>query len=260
FNEILKNGGTRYFDDKEKQNIENGVYTDWIDVLLQNGIQSNHNVSLSGGNESSRHFFSAGYLKEEGNVPAEEFIRFTLKSNIEGKINSWIKAGTSTYASYGVQDQGSNEALRGAYRLRPTGDAYDESGELLFWPTTSDSQTPNPLFDPLNVKDETRNFRVFGNLFLEVKLLEGLSFRSTISPYFASIRNGNFAGMYSKANTGTRNGRGGYSNQLNFSYTLDNVLSYNKTVKSHSFSGVLANSVVSSRGEGASQDVLDLPY
>src|SRR5690606_6870432 len=105
FNEILKNGGTRYLDDKEKQNIENGAYTDWVDLLLQNGIQSNHNVSLSGGNESSRHFFSAGYLKEEGNVPAEEFTRFTLKSNIEGKINNWIKAGTSTYASYGVQDE-----------------------------------------------------------------------------------------------------------------------------------------------------------
>ncbi|PPL01670.1 TonB-linked outer membrane protein, SusC/RagA family [Parapedobacter indicus] len=260
FNEILKNGGTRYFDDKEKQNIENGVYTDWIDLLLQNGMQSSHNISLSGGNESSRHFFSAGYLKEEGNVPAEEFSRFTLKSNIDGKINSWINAGTSTYVSYGIQDQGSNEALRGAYRLRPTGDAYDENGELLFWPTTSDSQTPNPLFDPLNVKNETRNFRVFGNLFVEVNLLDGLSFRSTISPYFESVRSGNFAGKYSKANTGTRNGSGGYSNQLNFSYTLDNVLSYNKSVKSHSFGGILANSIVSSRGEGAAQDVLDLPY
>ncbi|MFB2119111.1 TonB-dependent receptor [Parapedobacter sp. 2B3] len=260
FNEILKNGGNRYFDEKEQQNIANGTYTDWIDLLLQNGMQSSHNVSLSGGGENSRHFFSAGYLKEEGNVPAEEFSRFTLKSNIEGKINSWINAGTSTYVSYGVQDQGSNEALRSAYRLRPTGDAYDENGELLFWPTTSDSQTPNALFDPLNVKNETRNFRVFGNLFVELNLLDGLSFRSTISPYFASVRDGNFAGKYSKANTGTRNGSGGYSNQLNFSYTLDNVLSYNKTVNAHSFSGVLANSVVSSRGEGAAQDVLDLPY
>ena len=260
FNEILKNGGTRYLDDKEKQNIENGVYTDWIDLLLQNGIQSNHNVSLSGGNESSRHFFSAGYLKEEGNVPAEEFTRFTLKSNIEGKINNWIKAGTSTYASYGVQDEGSNEALRGAYRLRPTGDAYDENGELQFWPTTSDSQTPNPLFDPLNVKNETRRVRVFGNLFVEVNLLDGLSFRSTISPYFENIRRGNFAGKYSKRNTGTRNGDAGYTNEQNFSYTLDNVLSYNKTVSSHAFSGLLANSIVSFRGEGASQNVLDLPY
>src|SRR5690606_22008568 len=183
-----------------------------------------------------------------------------LKSNIEGKINNWIKAGTSTYASYGVQDEGSNEALRGAYRLRPTGDAYDENGELQFWPTTSDSQTPNPLFDPLNVKNETRRVRVFGNLFVEVNLLDGLSFRSTISPYFENIRRGNFAGKYSKRNTGTRNGDAGYTNEQNFSYTLDNVLSYNKTVSSHAFSGLLANSIVSFRGEGASQNVLDLPY
>lgn len=260
FNEVIKNGGNRYFDEKEQQNIASGTYTDWIDLLLQNGMQSSHNVSLSGGGENSRHFFSAGYLKEEGNVPAEEFSRLTLKANIDGDINNWINAGTSTYISYSVQDQGSNEALRSAYRLRPTGDAYDENGELLFWPTTSDSQTPNALFDPLNVKNEFRNFRVFGNLFVELNLLEGLSFRSTISPYLESIRNGNFAGKYSKANTGTRNGSGGYSNELNFSYTIDNVLSYNHAVKSHSFSGVLANSIVVNRNEGAEQNVLDLPF
>src|SRR5690606_22301475 len=260
FNEILKNGGNRYFDEKEQQNIADGTYTDWVDLLLQNGMQSSHNVSLSGGGENSRHFFSAGYLKEEGNVPAEEFSRLTLKANIDGKINNWINAGTSTYVSYSIQDQGSNEALRSAYRLRPTGDAYDEAGELLFWPTTSDSQTPNALFDPLNVKNEFRNFRVFGNLFIALDLLEGLTFRSTISPYLESIRNGTFAGKYSKANTGTRNGRSGYNNQLNFSYTLDNVLSYDRTAKFHSFSGVLANSIVVNRNEGASQNVLDLPF
>ncbi len=260
FNEIAKNGGTRFFDEKEQQNIANGTYTDWIDLLLQDGMQTSHNVSLSGGGENSKHFFSAGYLSEEGNVPAEKFNRLTLKANIDGKINKWINAGTSTYVSYSVQDQGSNEALRSAYRLRPTGDAYDQHGELLFWPTTSDSQTPNALFDPLNVKNEFRNFRVFGNLFLELKLLEGLSFRSTVAPYLESIRNGTFAGRYSKANTGTRNGSGGYSNDLNLSYTLDNVLSYNNTYKSHTFGGILANSVVVNRNEGAAQNVLDLPF
>src|SRR5690606_32997513 len=223
----------------------------------QDGMQTSHNISLSGGGENSRHFFSAGYLKEDGNVPSEAFSRLTLKANIDGKINNWINAGTSTYVSYSVQDQGSNEALRSAYRLRPTGDAYDENGDLLFWPTTSDSQTRNALFDPLNVKNEFRNFRVFGNLFVELSLLDELWFRSTISPYLVSIRNGTFDRKYQKANTGTRKGRGGYSNQLNFSYTLDNVLSYNRTAKSHSFSGVLANSIVVNRNEGASQNVLD---
>lgn len=258
--ESVKNGSNRYFDDKEKENIANGTYTDWIDLLLQNGMQSSHNLSLSGGNESTRHFLSAGYLGEEGNVPAENFKRLTLKANIDGKITNWIKAGTSSYVSYSLQDQGSNEALRSAYRLRPTGDAYDENGELLFWPTTSDSQTPNALFDPIHVKDETRNFRVLGNLFVELNPLEGLTFRSALAPYIESVRRGNYAGRYSKANTGTRNGRGGYSTDFNIAYTLDNMLSYNKTSGAHAFSGLVANSIVVNRNEGAAQNVLDLPY
>lgn len=259
-NEAIKNGSSRTFDTKEQENIANGTYTDWIDLLLQNGVQTSHNVSLSGGGENSTHFFSAGYLSEEGNVPEEKFERLTLKANVDGRINDWIKTGVSTYFSYSLQDQGSNEALRGAYRVRPTGNAYDENGELLFWPTTSDSQTPNPLFDPKNVKNEFRNFRVFGNVFLEINPLKNLRFRTVFSPFIESVRNGQFTGKFSKANTGTRNGRASYSNRLNISYTLDNILSYDKTTKDHAFNGILANSLVVNRNEGASQSLLDLPF
>ncbi|MFC4870851.1 SusC/RagA family TonB-linked outer membrane protein [Negadavirga shengliensis] len=260
FDESVKNGSGRFLDEKEQQNVANGTYTDWIELLLKNGLQTNHNISLSGGNENTRHFFSAGYLSEEGNVPEEKFERFNLKANIDANINNWIKAGVSTYFSYSLQDQGSNEALRSAYRLRPTGDAYDENGELLFWPTTSDSQTPNALFDPPNVKNEFRNFRLFGNIYLELMPLEGLSFKTVFAPYLESIRNGTFTGRYSKANTGNRNGRADYRSQLNMSYTLDNILSYNKTTGNHSFNGILANSVVVNRNEGAEQNVMELPF
>src|SRR5690606_32291194 len=167
---------------------------------------TSHNVALSGGNENTTHFFSAGYLSEEGNVPEEKFERFTLKANINGKINKWIRTGMSTYFSYSLQDQGSNEALRGAYRVRPTGDAFDENGELQFWPTTSDSQTPNPLFDPKNVKDEYRKFRVFGNFFLELTPVKNFSFKTVLSPFIETARRGTFAGKYSKAGRGNANG------------------------------------------------------
>lgn len=260
FNEAVKNGANRYFDSKEQQNIVEGKYTDWIDLLLQNGIQTSHNIAMSGGNENTTHFFSAGYLSEEGNVPEEKFQRFSLKANVDGKVNNWIKAGISTYFSYSLQDQGSNEALRSAYRVRPTGDAYDANGELQFWPTTSDSQTPNPLFDPKNVKNEFRNYRLFGNLFLELNPVKGLSFRSVISPFIESVRNGQFTGKFSKANTGTRNGKAAYVNDLRISYTLDNILSYNSTKGDHAFNGILANSIVVNRNEGSSQKVLDLPF
>lgn len=260
FEEAVKNGSSRKMDAKERENIANGKYTDWVDLLLQNGMQTSHNVALSGGNENTKHFFSAGYLSEEGNVPEEKFERFTLKANIDGKINKWIRTGISTYFSYSLQDQGSNEALRGAYRVRPTGDAFDENGELQFWPTTSDSQTPNPLFDPKNVKDEYRKFRVFGNFFLELTPVRNFSFKTVLSPFIESARRGTFAGKYSKAGRGNTNGRATYDTDLRISYTLDNIFSYDNNFGDHAFSGILANSVVVNRNEGASQSLQDLPY
>lgn len=258
--EAIKNGSNRYFDAKELENIANNKYTDWIDLLLEDGFQTSHNVSLSGGNENSTYFFSGGYLSEEGNVPGEKFERFTLKANVDGKVNDWIKAGVSTYFSYSLQDQGSNEALRGAYRVRPTGDAFDENGELLFWPTTSDSQTPNPLFDPKNVKDEYRNYRLFGNVYLELNPVKNLKFRTVFSPYIETIRNGKFAGRMSKANTGTQNPNARYITDFRLSYTLDNILSYDLNQGDHAFTGILGNSIVVNRNEGASQEVRNLPF
>src|SRR3546814_1429618 len=53
----------------------------------------------------------------------------------------------------------------------------------------------------------------------------------------SSDLNGQFTGKFSKANTGTRNGKAAYVNDLRISYTLDNILSYNSTKGSHAFNG-----------------------
>jgi TonB-linked SusC/RagA family outer membrane protein len=47
----------------------NDVDVDWQDLLYRTGIQNNQNVGLSGGTESGRYNFNAGYYKEQGVIP-----------------------------------------------------------------------------------------------------------------------------------------------------------------------------------------------
>lgn len=68
--------------------------TDWYHVLYTdiNPMQQ-HNVSISGGTDKARYFFSAGYENKQGmfKVRPEQYDRFNLRSKTDFKINDWLE-------------------------------------------------------------------------------------------------------------------------------------------------------------------------
>lgn len=260
YEEASKNYTLKMLDNREKANIANGTYTDWIDNVMQNGLQTNHNISLSGGNEKETHLFSIGYIRENGNVEKQNYERYSLKANVDGKLGHGFKAGASSYFAYSVRNDGSAEALRSAYRIRPTGNMNDEEGNRQFWPTTSDSQVPNPWYDVQNQKGETRSIYFLGNIYLGYDLSKELNFRTTFSPNVRYDRLGRFTGTMTKAKVGSNAPEAEIDNALNMSYTWDNMVNYNKTINKHSFGATAVHSIVYNRDEGSNMLVDKLPF
>jgi len=141
----------------ETANIDAGKTTNWGDLITHNGLQSSHNLSLSGGNDKTTYRFSAGYLNEEGNVKYTGYKRYNLNAGLDGKLGEHVKVGFTSYVTYSDQNWGSQESLRGAYRARPTGTPYykdltnpsqnadiDVNG-LAIWMGINDKQVPNPI-------------------------------------------------------------------------------------------------------------------
>jgi TonB-linked SusC/RagA family outer membrane protein len=63
---------------------------DYQDEIFQKGLGTDNYISLSGGSESTKYYFSGGYYKNEGIIKNTDFRRFNFKARIEQTINKYI--------------------------------------------------------------------------------------------------------------------------------------------------------------------------
>lgn len=257
----------------ELANVQAGKSTDWVNQVTDPSLQTSHVVALSGGNENTTHYFSAGYLSEKGNLLETAYERFSLKGSIDSKLSDVVKVGFSTYYTYSIKNVGSGETLRGAYRVRPTGSVYfkdlvnpsetndkDVNG-YSFWMGIKDTQVQNPILEGMrkNYQDESRVSSFLGNGFIELTPIKGLSLKSSLS---ASVFN-NRSGIYAGADTKGRLNKlatasNGYN--MNSSYTWDNIANYKLKTGLHDFNITGAQSLLKERFESSGTNVEDLPY
>lgn len=271
---IMDGGSTRAFTTTEVENYEAGRSVDWIDLVTSPSLQTNHSISVGGGSEKTTYHFSGGYLNEGGSLLNTKYERYNIKGSMDSKLNDLIKVGFTAYYTYGVQNLGSNEALRSAYRARPTGVVYfdeilnpaenqdlDWNG-LAVWMAINDKQVPNPILDvqPENFQDETRTSNFYGNAYVEITPLKGLSFRSSLSTGIEDMRFGQFRGTFTKWGVASRLPMAIRNTGQLTNWTLDNILSYTKSFGDHNLTVTGVQSAFQERYETMNSQVENLPY
>jgi TonB-linked SusC/RagA family outer membrane protein len=67
---------------------------DWYDIIVRpNAPQNQHNLNITGGNESVSYFTSVGYLNQDGQYRSNlRFERYNIRSNISAKIARYLTA------------------------------------------------------------------------------------------------------------------------------------------------------------------------
>ena len=250
-----------FFTPEQWERIDAGNFTDWPSLILQNGLQMNHNVSASGGDDKTRFSIGAGLLEEEGNVAPEGFERYSIRGNVDREINDKWKAGLNMYMAQNLRDIGSSEALRSAYRLPPiVAGPYDANGERVFRVYGVDPVT-NPTFDQENEIRHSRSFRTFGNLYLQVKPIEELTLKSTISPSYYARRAGHYFGPLSKERLGgTLPTQGNNTTREEFTWVLDNQAIYETQIDVHKLTATVVQSMQKDRMESNLITAEGLPY
>lgn len=71
------------------------VNTNWYDVAYRPGISHYHNFSVSGANNSTSYYFSAGYTNQNSFIKYNNFERYTTRLNIENNLNEFLKLGAN---------------------------------------------------------------------------------------------------------------------------------------------------------------------
>ncbi len=242
-----------YMSEGLQQNYANGVDTDWIDLISQNGFQNNHTVDLGGGNETTLYNIGLGYTFDQGAVKGEDFTRYNLRGNLSSDLTKWLNLSYSNYITVGKVNDGSWEGFRSAYRLKPLFSPYNEDGSLRFTFLPDEHQITNPLFDAMreNSTRENKYLQYLGDIALKVSPAKGLTITTKFSPNMKYGRYGEYRGLYSKEVTGNPANRRAQVNQYNsFSSTWDNIFNYEYSIgDEHRFNATFVYSQFSEKHE-----------
>jgi TonB-linked SusC/RagA family outer membrane protein len=224
--------------------IAAGRNTDWQSLLLRSGFQQNHTLGVQGGNDKTQFYISGGLFKDKGITEGLDFSRYSFRANIDHQINSRIKVGLSTYMMNSVRNGASLNNYGFTLQQNPLADPYNADGTLKFAPT-NDALLTNPLAEivPGAQVDVIKKYRVFNSLYTEVKIIDGLKYRGTFGPDLTISNNGRFVGAFTNAKKGG-NADAGTETQFGFNWTLENMLTYTKSLnQTHNFTVTALQSI-----------------
>ena len=222
--------------------INGGRTTDLVGAMTQPGINLGANIAVSGGTNGTNYRFSGGYIQEDGMQAHTTYKKYNLNAAVDSKITKFLKVGFTLYANYSTNPTGSFEALRTAYRERPTSVIYyadlvdkvigrdDITGPVNGYAVRMGRNTAmNPVLEASSLANYTWTRTVasqMGSAYGELNLVKGLVFKTTISASNQHAKQDEYRGTYSKSvNLGLT--RGSVEDDYITAYTFDNQLSYN---------------------------------
>ncbi len=223
------------FAPEEVAGVKAGRNTDWQSYIYKKGIMTDHQIGITGGADKTQYAISAGYFKQTGIYEGQSFERFSVKAGIDQQLSKGIKIGLNSLNTYSIRKGENASNLFYALRASPLAPAYDSAGRLIndYIPGSS-NQVWNPLADILPgaaVEDRTR-FGTFTTLYADVNIAEGLKYRLNAGAEINSETYGNFYATKTNYRRGAANSSSNRSS-FNVSYTLENILMYDKTFGDH---------------------------
>lgn len=254
--------------------------TDWTDFVTQAGITKEHVISGSGGSEKVNTYASLGYLDNEGTQKGQWYKRYTAKLTSNITPVEWFKLNGTLNVSWSDQDFGmstlgarSGTAPNAIYGVAKSiyniGVPYDANGNLIINPggesgvytimnewekSTQQSQTMRALGSFSATFD-------FGKLW---ETVEGLSYKINFGPDFRHWREGSYIDgtsslrINSDGSAGTNYAR--LRNRRDFSWTVDNIISYDRTFAAkHKVGATLLQTASSWNIEESSMNANNIP-
>ncbi len=175
-----------FFSTLESDNLKNGVETDWLDLILRDGQQQQHQVSASGGNQNTTYYLSGAFYDEKGIMQLSDYKRYSFRANIETKLTERLRVGLSSTVSSDLQNVMANGPYTNALQFSPLVQPYDADGNFIAYPNPREGLLTSPLlqYQSGQYTDERKKYRVFANIFAEYTFAEGLNLPPELRPGF----------------------------------------------------------------------------
>ncbi|MFC0773899.1 SusC/RagA family TonB-linked outer membrane protein [Terrimonas alba] len=232
--------------------------TDWTGLVSQTGLTTDNTISVSGGTKNIKAYASFGYLNNKGTSIGQKFTRYSGKASVDIQATEWFNMGLNVTATHGTQEFGQSNLIIGSFVGTPANSIYNSARGLFKWAVPYDSAGNRIIYPGGDVaiktvvdeekytQDQRVTLRAFGSMYAQMDFgkihpfLKGLKYRFNFGPDFSNYTNGVYIDGQSAASSGI-NGAS-LQEAKTYSWTLDNLIYYDKEIKRHSFGLTLLQS------------------
>lgn len=163
-----------------------GTGTSWQDELFNNAAMQKHQLSLSGGNNTTTYYMSGEYLNQQGVAIGSGFDRYSFRLNLDNKPREWITLGANL--SFNQTNEklttSSEGVISDALQLTPQVPVKNLNGTWGGGDQTNGANQFAPV-NPIAIAslrtNNNRRREFLGGVNLSLNLLKGLTFRSSFN-------------------------------------------------------------------------------
>ncbi|MDG2450314.1 MAG: SusC/RagA family TonB-linked outer membrane protein [Saprospiraceae bacterium] len=232
-------------------NIEEG--TDWWDEVSQAGLAQNYDITFSQGGDNGGVVFGANYFDHKGVVIETAYQRIGLRLNSNYSfLNNRITVGENLAVVSGKRqllDSGfGGTSEQGPYRIKTILPVRTEDGRFAGPPGGGFSDRDNPValaFD--NRDDELNNVKLFGNVFANFEIIEGLNLRTSFGIDQDNFKTRDIFRTYSRGFLGNTTAELLLRNSTYSNWVFNNTLTYTKELGEHSFTALAGTEAIESK-------------
>lgn len=216
----------------------NDINTDWQDLLYQDGIITDNNVSISGGSETGTYNFGASYYLNQGIIPTQQYKRYSFRGAIDQQVGKYFRVGFTTNMNHN-QSEGNQVGLYNTLSMTPISTPFNPDGTMkrsIRMILDNQFIYTKDVIEDLHDNDqwinESRGFAAYNAIYGEVKapFLDGLKYRVNLGLDFIQSNSGAYTGpgVGDGLNPNTIS-NASVDNQATYHWTLENILSFDRT-------------------------------
>ncbi|MDF2474555.1 MAG: collagen-binding protein [Sphingobacterium sp.] len=210
--------------------------TDWQDLFYKNGLVNSHDLSINGGAEKGNYNFGAGYFRDEGVIPLQNFTRYNLRAALDQQVGKIFKFGFNLNQSYSITN-GNNIGVYPVLSASPIANPFNTDGTFKpriqqqtsgqQWVHTRESY--EALGD--SYVNQQRVFGSYNNMYGEIRIpgVEGLSYRTNLGLNFRQNNDGNYTGQGVFSGTPDNLSSASIANGRTVQWVMENLLTYDRT-------------------------------
>lgn len=217
--------------------------TDWQKLLYRDGYVINQDLAVTGGSEKGNYSIGFNYFKDQAVIPLQYYERYSIRTSLEQRIGSLFRIGLTTN-NYYVNNHDQNLGPGSTLGLSPLASPRNPDGS---WKTSININTSGPVWaytkhalDALGDQyiDLDRAITSNNSIFGEINIpgVQGLKYRVNLGLYVHQDDYGTYTGTGVFSGTPTTASSAGISNAKQIDYTVENLLTYDRTFGKHKLS------------------------